>query len=121
MITFQYANNYSNIFLPGYLYIIRQKSITNGIKENNHLKLITINYLMYYKLFYRYIKDFNKNLDYLYYDLSCFKSNLLKLKELNIVEYIPDAFKFFNSIINNKKCSKDFKNFINNLVLYFNS
>ena len=119
MITFQYANNYSNIFLPGYLYIIRQKSVTNRIKENNHLKLITINYLMYYKLFYRYIKDFNKNLDYLYYDLSCFISNLLKLKELNIVEYIPDALKFFNSIINNKKCSKDFKNFINKLILYF--
>ena len=55
-------------------------------------------------------KDFNKNIDHLFQELSCLWSNLLKLKELNIVEYIPEAIELFN-IINNKKTSKDFTNF----------
>ena len=119
MINFQFANNYSNIFLSGYLYNIRKNSITNGIKENYHLKIVSINYLLYYKLFYRYIKDFNKNLDYLYYDIFTFSSYLLNLKKLNISEYIFDSLKFFNKIINDKNISNNFKNFTNKLILLF--
>ena len=120
MISFQFANNYSNIFLPGYLYSIRKKSITNDINEDYHLKIVSINYLLYYKLFYRYIKDFNKNLDYLYYDIFTFSPYLLNLKKLKVDEFILDSLKFFNNIINDKKISNDFKNFINKLILFFN-
>ena len=120
MISFQFANNYSNIFLPGYLYSIRKKSITNNINEDYHLKIVSINYLLYYKLFYRYIKDFNKNLDYLYNDIFAFSPYLLNLKNLKVDEFILDSLKFFNNIINDKKISNDFKNFINKLILFFN-
>jgi len=120
MINFQFANNYSNIFLPGYLYSIRKKSITNDINEDNHLKIVSINYLLYYKLFYRYIKDFNKNLDYLYYDIFTFSPYLLNLKKLKVDEFLHDSLKFFNKIINDKTISNNFKNFINKLILLFN-
>ena len=120
LLNFEFAYNYSNIFLPGYLYNIRKNSITNKLNENNHLKLVCYNFLLYYKLFYRYIKDFNKSLDYCYYDFSSFSPYLLNLKELNAVEYILEAKTFFNNIINNKKISKEFKDFINKLILNFN-
>jgi hypothetical protein len=88
MIYFQFANNYSNIFIPGYLYNIRKNSISNKFTDNNHLKIICINYLLYFKLFYRYIIDFNKDLNYLYYDLKAFSIYILRLKDFKIKEYI---------------------------------
>ena len=112
MINFQFANNYSNIFLPGYLYFLRKNSMSNKIKDNNHLKIVSINYLLYFRLFYRYIKDFNKDLNYFYYDFTSFSPYFLKLKELNVSEYIPKAKEFLNNIIINKNIPKKFNYFI---------
>ena len=119
MINFQFANNYSNIFLPGYLYFLRENSMSNKINDNNHLKKVCINYLLYFKLFYRYIKEFNKDLNYIYYDLFYFSHYIIKLKDLNIIEYIPQAKEYLYNIINNKNISKKFYNFINKLIFYF--
>jgi len=119
MINFQFANNYSNIFLPGYLYFLRKNSMSNKIKDNNHLKIVSINYLLYFRLFYRYIKDFNKDLNYFYYDFTSFSPYFLKLKELNVSEYIPKAKEFLNNIIINKNIPKKFNYFINKLIFYF--
>jgi glycosyltransferase involved in cell wall biosynthesis len=119
MITFQFANNYSNIFLPGYLYFLRENSMSTNLKDNNHFKIVCINYLLYFRLLYRYIKDFNKDLNYFYYDLMPFSSYIKGLKEFNITEYIPKAKEFLNNIIINKKISCELNKFINNLILYF--
>ena len=107
-----------SIFIPGYLYNIRENSVSNHIMDINHLKIISINYLLCAKLFYRYIKDFNKNLNYLYYDLKPFLTYILKIKVLKIVEYIPKLNDLLYNIINNKRISEDFKNFINYLYIY---
>jgi glycosyltransferase involved in cell wall biosynthesis len=115
MIYFQFANNYSNIFIPGYLYNIRKNSISNKFTDNNHLKIICINYLLYFKLFYRYIIDFNKDLNYLYYDLKAFSIYILRLKDFKIKEYILKSKELFNNIINNKNISRDFKYFISHI------
>ena len=128
MIYFQFANNYSNIFLPGYLYYLRKNSVSNKIKEKEHLKIVEkehlkivcINYLFYFKLFYRYIIEFNKDLNYLYYDLSSFSVYLLEIKKLDLFKYIIKVKGFLYKIINNRYISKDFKNFINKLIFYFN-
>ena len=119
MITFQFANNYSNIFLPVYLYFLRENSMSTNLKDNNHFKIVCINYLLYFRLLYRYIKDFNKDLNYFYYDLMPFSSYIKGLKEFNITEYIPKAKEFLNNIINNKKISCELNKFINNLTFYF--
>ena len=119
MITFQFANNYSNIFLPGYLYFMRENSMSTNLKDNNHFKIVCINYLLYFRLLYRYIKDFNKDLNYFYYDLMPFSSYIKGLKEFNITEYIPKAKEFLNNIIINKKNSNELNKFINNLTFYF--
>jgi hypothetical protein len=49
-----------------------------------------------------------------------FSPYLLNLKNLKVDEFILDSLKFFNNIINDKKISNDFKNFINKLILFFN-
>ena len=120
MINFQFAYNYSNIFLPGYLYFLRENSMSTKLKDNNHFKIVCINYLIYFRLFYRYIKDFNKDLNYFYYDLMSFSSYIKRLKDFNITEYIPKVKEFLNNIIINKKnISNELNIFINNLIFYF--
>ena len=93
--------------------------MSNKIQDNNHLKTICMNYLLYFRLFYRYIKDFNKDLNYFYYDLAFFSPYLFTIKELNISEYIPKAKEFVNNIIINKNIPKKFNSFINKLIFYF--
>ena len=69
ILNFQYANNYSNIKLPGYLYNIRKNSMSRTDNSKKQDLLISYNYLLYFKLFYKYIKDFKKDINFLFYDL----------------------------------------------------
>ena len=91
MVILQNANNFSNIDLP---------------------------YLLFYKLFYRYIKDYNKNLNYLFYDMKLGYSYLLNIKQYNIKEYMPILSSFMNMIVKNKNVSKEFKEFLFIKIIY---
>ena len=119
IMNFQFANNYSNIFLPGYLYLIRKNSMSNGKNGKKHDIIVSINYLLYYKFFFRFIKEFKKDLNYLYYDLKVSSFYLLNLKKLKVVEYIPIAINLFICIFNEKNISKEFKDYIKKIILYF--
>ena len=90
------ANNYSNIY-------------------NNHDLVVSYNFLLYFKLFYKYIKDFKKELNFLFYDLTITYIYLLKLKDLKANEYILKTIDFLNEIIKND-ISNNFKKFIKNLI-----
>ena len=54
ILIFQFARNYSNANFPGYLYNIRKKSITHGNLGINHDIMISNNFFLYLKLFYKY-------------------------------------------------------------------
>lgn len=116
MINFNFANNYSNIKIPGYLYNIRGNSMSRIDKEYNHNLIVAKNFLIYFKFFYKYILDFKKDLNFLLYDLKLTYLYLLIFKKLNSKEYILHTTEFFNVIIKNN-ISKNFKNFINNIIL----
>ena len=113
MICFNFANNYSNINLPGYLYNIRKNSMSrNNINQKQDI-IISTNFILYYKLFYRYIKDFQKDINFLYYDMKTFSIYLLKIKEYNISIYNSNLISLIKDIKNYKNISKEFKNFLN--------
>ena len=114
MINFHFAHNYSNINLPGYLYNVRKRSMSRGNNGKKHELLVSNNYLLYFKLFYKYIKDFKKDLNFLFYDLKLTYFYILKLKELNNIKYISETIDFLNQVIDNN-ISISFKNFIKNL------
>ena len=119
ILNFQFANNYSNIDKPGYLYNIRKNSMSNGKNGYKHDLIKSFNYLLFYILFYRYVKDFKKDLNYLYYDLKSSSFYLYTLKDYKINIYISKAINLFQKIINNKNASYEFKNFTRNMLLYF--
>ena len=119
IISYQIAKNYSNIFLPGYLYNIRNISMSRG--GNDQLKEIRAkNYIYYLKLFYKCIKDYNKDINYLFYEMKNVVSNkLLIIKDNGMINEIKILCLFIDKILNENKLSNQFENFLLNLSTYF--
>ena len=119
IIIYQFSHNYSNIELPGYLYNIRKVSMSRGY-GGEQLKLIrTINHFFYFKIFYRYIKDYHKERNYLFYEMKDLNHYILYIKDFNLTNYISLEIDFINEIMNDTYCSEAFKNYLNELLMYF--
>lgn len=111
IIIYNFANNYTNLNIPGYLHNIRNSSITHTINNDILIKK-SISFFLFYLLFYRLIKDFDKDRNYLYFDLRLFGRYILNLKTFNNTFFLNKAKFMFNEILNDNKISKEFKNYI---------
>ena len=120
IINFQFASNYSNLNLPGYMYNLRKISISRGDQGINHEIIQSLNIFYYFKIFYRYIKVFNKNRNYLFYDMKEFINYLLNFKIYNNTKIKNNINKFLFEIIKDKYSSKNFKNYILQLLINLN-
>ena len=119
ILAFHFANNYSNINLPGYLYNLREDGMSSDNKGNiKHDIILSYNFLLYFKFLYKYMKKFNKDINFFFYDFVPFSVYLLKLKDLNVTEYIPLAIEFFK-MINKGNISENFRNFVDEKIIYF--
>lgn len=119
VLSFHYANNYSNINIPGYLYILRKNGMSSEINENiNHNIIRSYNFLLYFKFLYQYISRFNKDINFFFYDFKSFSRNLLKLKDLNANEYIDTAIEFFEVLLQ-RKIPEKFQKLVDDLINYF--
>ena len=117
IITFQFANNYTNINLPGYLYNIRKNSISHIEGKENKLIVYSISLYLYLKLFFKYIKEFDKDINYFYYELKELTYYLMIFKIYNINDYLEKSIDMLNLIINYNKSTEEIKNFTNYLLL----
>ena len=119
ILAFQFANNYSNVNIPGYLYILREEGMSNDNKGNiGHDIILSYNFLLYFKFFYRYVRKFKKDINFFFHDFKPFSIYLLKLKDLNATAYIPEAVKFFKKI-QLSNVPKKFEIFLDELINYF--
>ena len=69
IVCYHYANNYSNIYLPGYMYNIRPISMSHGDGGAFLKQVRAINYLLYLIIFFKSIKKFGINRRILFYEL----------------------------------------------------
>ena len=119
ILSFHFANNYSNINLPGYLYNLRENGMSRFNKVNiNHNIILSYNFLLYFKFFYKYIISSNKDANFFLFEFKAFSFYLLKFKELNANEYITMTVNFYKEI-RQKNISETFQSFINESILYF--
>ena len=110
---FNFAKNYTNLNIPGYLYNIRKSSISHLNDESDYLRKKSISFFLYYFLFYRYIKDFDKDRNYLYYDLKAFGLYILNLEKYNNTKhYLKKSKIMFKEILDDYKATAEFKNYI---------
>lgn len=119
IINFQFANNYSNVNIPGYLYNIRKKSISHNYASNYNI-LISKNFLLYFKLLYKYIKDFDKDRNFMYNEINTNQMRIIEFKKLNISDYIEKVKLLLYQIKNDDKSSELLKNLIHKLILDLN-
>ena len=112
VINFHFAQNYININVPGYLYNIRKFSISHLKQTKEYIIKKSISFFLYYQLLYRYIKEFNKDRNFFFYELKSFGYEIIKLKKYNIKNYLQNASIIFKEIINDNKSSIEFKNYI---------
>ena len=117
IICLHFSQNYSNINLPGYMYNIRQISMTHGKSNKKKNKLFCYNHLLYLKRLYSYIKDFNKSRNFLYYELISIHKLLTQFKKFS-KKYKKELKKFYNEICNDKYASENFKIYINYLASF---
>ena len=115
IINFNFANNYSNNNLPGYLYNVKKSSMSRGYFGKQHRIRQNISFLFYFNLLYKYIIDYNKDINMLYYEIKITEKRFLEFKSLNIENYLNNLKIFLNNIKNNKKSSKRLKDLINSI------
>ena len=115
VINFHFSNNYTNINIPGYMYNIRKFSISHNKINKRDFILESISFYLYFKLLFKYIKDYNKDINYLYYELKYCGIFMMNLKKYNIKEYIQKIKKLFYEILNDKRASIKLKNLIEKL------
>ena len=120
ILNFEFASNYSNLNLIGYMYNIRKNSISHKYEGLGTNLKIAHCMLFFYKLFYRYIKDFKKDLNYLYYDLKVFDYYLKYIKKYSShsIEKAP-VINFYKNILKEKNISSYFKIYAENYVSNF--
>lgn len=119
IINFEFASNYSNLNLYGYMYNIRKESMS-------HVKEMDIknsqNIVFFYELFYQYIKDFNKNMNYLFYDLKKFDYYFKYLKISNSSGTSKTKIiNIYNDILKEKNISKEFKDYVFEFLREYNA
>ena len=116
LISLHFANNYTNIKLPGYMYNIREKSMTHGEFDVKQKILFNYNHLLYLKMMYKYYKEFNKDRNFLYHELRNMKRLLISLKNITNI-YNLEIKNFCQEILDDNHSSILFKNFIIKLNL----
>jgi hypothetical protein len=110
-IIYHFANNYSNINLPGYMYNIRLLSMSRGDGDNKLNKIRSINYLLYFKILYRYIKKFELNRKILFHELKDLQQYLYYIKNHSMTYYENITIYFLNEILDDSFTDKIFKSF----------
>ena len=91
--------------------------MTHG-KSNKKKKIIFYyNHLLYLQKLYFYFKEFNKDFNYLYYELIDISKILLKLTKIS-QNYTEKIKSFFKEIYNNKYISNKIKEDIKNLLSF---
>ena len=113
----EFAQNYSNIYLPGYMYNIRKTSVIHDKYNNENKVLFFLGHLLYFKIFYYYIKRFKKDRNFFYYELKLNYKLFFKNKNI-IKKFLPELNKFYKEILNDKYISDVFKDFLINLTLF---
>ena len=120
ILNFEFASNYSNLNLIGYMYNIRKDSISHiNEGKGNNLKIAHC-ILYFYKLLFRYIKYFNKDFNYLYFDLKAFDYYLKYIKQYSShsIEKAP-VINLYKMILKEKYISSNFKTYIERFISSF--
>ena len=112
LLNFEFAFNYSNLHLIGYMYNVRKDSMSHSNKKEEMDIKMAHNLLFFYDLFYKYIKHFNKDLNYLFFDLKAFDYYLNYINHYNSSSSQKKSIiYFYKKLLKEQNISCEFKNY----------
>jgi hypothetical protein len=115
LMSFHFAKNFSNIKMPGYMYNIREISMTHGKKDIKKNIIFCYNHLLYLRKLYKFIKNFNKSRRILFNELLELNKRLIKLNKLT--KNNSEILLFYNQILNDKYVFKNLRDDVNAFIL----
>ncbi len=89
--------------------------MTHGKSNKKKKILFCYNHLLYLRKLYFYIKEYNKDINYLYYELIDISKILIKLTKIS-KDFNEKIKLFFDEIFNDKYISNKIKEDIKNLL-----
>ena len=102
----------------GYLlYIKREKSMSRG-GSRKVKALRALNYFYYFKLLYKYIKDFNKDRNILFYEINDLEFYIYKIKDNNKTNYIRKELNLIKNMLKENSLSIEFQNYLQNIIIF---
>jgi glycosyltransferase involved in cell wall biosynthesis len=119
VVLYQFAKNFSNINVPGYLNIKRKLITSRSNNKYNKKQIILMNYIYFIKIFYKFIKYFNKDINFLYYEMKHLNYYFLKIKDYNMTNLIEMQVDLIKQILKNENISNDFNDYLRNILLYY--
>ena len=116
LINFHFAKNYSNLKEPGYLYILKNNSMSRGnLGKKIYIKKV-ISIFYYLKLLYRCINEFNKDRNFLFYELKMFINDLIALQNMKNLNFSIQVRQLLQKIYFDKNSSIQIKNLLNKKI-----
>ena len=78
-----------------------------------------MNYIYFFKIFYKFIKYFNKDINFLYYEMKHLNHYFLKIKDYNMTDLIEMQTDLIKQILKDENISDDFNDYLRNILIYF--
>ncbi len=99
---------------------MRGRSMSHGSAPLKIQIARSVNYYLYFYYFYKYLKDFKKDRNFLFYEMRSLSGAMNDIKNKNVKEFMPKVIEFINEMLNDKDISSDFKIFLKEKLNYFN-
>ena len=121
VLNYEFASNFSNLNLNGYMYNVRYDSMSHSHQKGDEMNLKMANNIFYfYKLFYKYIKYFKKDLNYLFYDLKSFDYYFDYIKNsTSSTDTSKKILIFYKTILQENNISSEFKHYTEKSIKKF--
>ena len=87
-------------------------------KGGEFKKIETKNFLSYFKLFYKYIKDYNKDINILFYEMKSLEDKIIIAKDNKMTKLKKVLLRLINKIQKENNLSKEFESYLQNLLSY---
>lgn len=120
IVNFEYASNFSNLNLIGYMYNVRKDSISHINKRKEINYKIGCCLFFFYQLFYKYIKYFKKDINYLFFDIKAFDYYFNYIRENNYISYEKRAIiNFYRLLLKEANISTEFQIYAKQFLLNY--
>ena len=86
---------------------------------DNLIRTRATNYVFYLLIFYKYIHDYNKDINFLFYEVKNIEKNLLIIKEYNMNKFKEILLNLISRIRHENSLSNEFQAYLSNLTINF--